>query len=291
MTGRVEIRQIAYSDATLALHDPGFLLLDSRDNPRPDWWEYWPIRRFLATRPLADDTWYGFVSPRFREKTGLPATDAIAFVADAIRAEPPADVVLFSPQVDLGAFFLNLFEQNELFDPGFAAIAERTFAAIGAPVRLAGLLMDSRQVVVSNYFVARPAFWHAWSDLCERIFRLCEDETAGEREATGEGASERAALRALLTASTSYKGGAQRKIFLIERVASLLLATEPRWRTRAYDPYRLAWSATRLNRFAHEAVLSDALKIAARETGHPEFMHAYARVREILRQPDPRGPD
>ena len=87
----------------------------------------------------------------------------------------------------------------------------------------------------------------------------------------------------MLTAPTTYKGGAARKIFLSERIASTLLSCQPHWRVRAWNPIGLAWSASRLNQFPHEAVLSDALKIAARETGHPQFLAAFARVRQVLR--------
>jgi len=274
----IEIRQIAYSDETLAGLDPGFLRLDNRGNPRPDWWEYDPIRRHLLRHPPDAETFYGFLSPRFGAKTGLGAAEVVGFVAEAARPAPAgvaADVVLFSPQVDMGAFFLNLFEQNDLFDPGFGALSQAVFDRIGLPVRLDGLLMDSRHVVVSNYFVARGAFWSAWLDVTERIHAFCE---AGLADPAAAG------LRARLLEPTVYKGGAQRKVFLIERIASTLLATQSRWRTRAFNPYRLAWSASRLNRFPHEAVLSDALKIAARETGHPQFMEAFSQVRERLRQ-------
>src|SRR5450631_89982 len=32
--------------------DPGFSVLDNCANPRPDWFEYWPIRNFLLTERL-----------------------------------------------------------------------------------------------------------------------------------------------------------------------------------------------------------------------------------------------
>ncbi|HMN81059.1 MAG TPA: hypothetical protein PKA20_14145 [Burkholderiaceae bacterium] len=275
----VAIHQIVYSPETAALADPGFARLDNFANPRPDWWEYWPIRRFLLETPLRDDVFYGFLSPRFGEKTGLAAQQVHQFVRESA---PHADVVTFSPQFDMGAFFLNLYEQNELFDPGFSACAQQFFDTVpdllagadGRPIDVAGLLMDSRQVVVSNYFAARPAFWQAWLAINERLFAICEGSDSP--------------LRRQLTAPTTYKGGAARKIFLSERIASTLLACQPHWRVRAWNPIGLAWSASRLNQFPHEAVLSDALKIAARETGHPQFLAAFARVRQVLRT-DPGG--
>ena len=265
----IEIHQIAYSPETLARVDPGFRVLDNLANSRPDWWEYWPVRRYLRENALRDDTFHGFLSPRFRDKTGLSAAQVHEFVASAAA---DADVVTFSPQVDMGAFFLNLFEQNELFDPGFTEASQDFFDAIGYPVDLGNLMMDSRQVVISNYFVARREFWSAWLAINERLFDICEGADSP--------------LKSKLTAPTSYRNGTQRKVFLSERIASVLLATQPDWRVRAFNPYGLAWSASRLNQFPHEAVLSDALKIAARETGHPQYLAAFAQVRRRLQQGD-----
>ena len=232
MIMNIEIHQIAYSPETLAGVDPGFRALDNLANSRPDWWEYWPVRRFLRETPLRDEAFYGFLSPRFRDKTGLSAVQVHEFVA---AAASDADVITFSPQVDMGAFFLNLFEQNEMFDPGFTEASQAFFDAIGYPVELGNLMMDSRQVVISNYFVARRGFWSAWLAINERLFEICEGPDS--------------ALKGMLIAPTTYRNGTQRKVFLSERIASLLLATQPQWRVRAFNPYGLAWSASRLSQF------------------------------------------
>jgi hypothetical protein len=158
----VHLFQIAYSEATRAGIEPGYGLLDNLANPRPDWFEYWPIRRFLLDTPLDELAFYGFFSPKFGSKTALSHAQVVGFVQQAACADPPADVVLFSPQPDMGAFFLNVFEQGEAFDPGLIAAYEGLLAHAGRPQPLGGLVMDSRQTVFSNYFVARPAFWREW---------------------------------------------------------------------------------------------------------------------------------
>ena len=71
---RIELRQICYSAQTLEDLPEGMLALDYTDNERPDWREYWPIRRFLLNQTLADDTLYGFFSPKFSYKTELKAS-------------------------------------------------------------------------------------------------------------------------------------------------------------------------------------------------------------------------
>lgn len=269
----MHLYQIAYSEATHAAIEPGYLLLDNRANPRPDWYEYWPMRQFLLNQALDEQAFYGFFSPKFGAKTGLKHADVVATVERAAARPGGVDVVLFSPQPDMGAFFLNVFEQGETFDPGLIDTYQAFLAHVGWAVNLRTLIMDSRQVVFSNYFVARPAFWRAWLQLNEALFAICEGP-----------ASE---LQAALTKPTSYPGSAQRKVFLQERAASLLLTLQPQWRTCAANPFTMGWSASRLREHPTEAVMSDALKLAFREHGFPHYMQAFVALRERFLQAAP----
>ncbi|WP_051242949.1 hypothetical protein [Azohydromonas australica] len=274
-TPAVHLYHIAYSAQTLADLEPGYLLLDNLANERPDWFEYWPIRRFLLQAledgRLDEQAWYGFFSPKFRAKTGLSHSQVCDFVH---RHAVQADVCLFSPQPDMGAFFLNVFEQGEAFDPGLIDAAQRFLAHAGWPCALGTLVMDSRQTVFSNYFVARPAFWREWLGLCEQLFSVCEGPDTP--------------LRAALVQATTYPGQAQRKVFLLERLASLLLTLRPQWRTGAADPFGFAWSVSRLRERPEDAFISDALKLAFREQRFPEYMRAFALIRERFFDASPK---
>lgn len=261
----VHLYQIAYSPATLAAVEPGYAVLDNLANERPDWYEYGPIRSFLLQQPLDEAAYYGFFSPKFGRKTQLNA----AQVRQTVQASG-ADVVLFSPQPDMGAFFLNVFEQGETFDPGLIAAYEALLQHIGRPVALRTLVMDSRQIVFSNYFVARPAFWREWLALNEALWAVCEGPPTPLQQA--------------LTQATSYPGGAQRKVFLQERAASLLLTVQPRWTTHAANPFTMGWSMSRFREHPTEAVMSDALKIAFRDQGFPHYMQAFAALRQRFQQ-------
>ena len=261
----IHLYQIAFSPETLAVVEGGFQLLDNLDNPRPDWFEYWPIRKYLLSRDLNEDAFYGFFSTKFRLKTGLSAQQVTSFVRQCAAR---ADIVEFSPQPDMGAFFLNVFEQAEAFDAGMISTYEAVLAQAGLSIPLRHLVMDSRQTVFSNYFVARPSFWRAWLELNELIFKLAEDAHHP--------------VGAQLRAPTNYSGDAQRKVFLQERTASFLLATDKKWRSVRYNPFKLAWSATALRQFPEEAVISDALKIAFRETNDHEYIDAYNSIRQRI---------
>lgn len=270
----VYLYQIAYSEETFAAVEPGYQVLDNRANERPDWYEYWPIRRFLLEQALDERAFYGFFSPKFGKKTQLNHAQVSEFVR---QASADHDVVLFSPQPDMAAFFLNVFEQGELFDPGFIAATEGFLRKIGNEVNVRNLVMDSSQIVFSNYFVARPAFWRRWLEIAEQLFALCEGPDSPEKTAC--------------TMPTTYPGQAQRKVFMQERLASFVLATEPQWRAKAADPFGFAWSMTRFREYPTQAYISDALKLAYRTQRFPEYLDAYAKTREQFAKASSGAPE
>jgi hypothetical protein len=211
-------------------------------------------------KELDDTSYYGFFSPKFRIKTGLSHADVLAFMGDR-----SADVYTFSPQPDMGAFFLNVFEQNDTFDPGFKELSQELFNIIGLDINIDTMIMDSRHGVFSNFIVAKREFWTKWQEICEKIFDLCETGTTD--------------LAKKLNEETTYLGAVPRKVFLIERIASLLLKTYE-WNTQPYNTFKCAWSGLGTNRFKDEAVISDALKIAYNELRYTEYLTGFSEVRK-----------
>jgi hypothetical protein len=258
VSDKISIYTIAYSGETLVEND-GYLRLDNSRNERPDWREYWPMRSFLLTHSLDDERFYGFFSPRFREKTGLDSGRVVDFI-DSCPAD--TDAVVFSPQPDIGAFFPSVFAGEEQADPGFMATSQRFVDLMGLGIDLRKLIMDSSTIVFSNYFAARPRFWKIWLDLGERLFEIAENEGIDDR------------LREELLRPTNYPGGVQRKVFLMERLASLALVANPDLRVRVFDPFVLGWSA-QLNQFRDEAVICDSLKVAINQRGFPAYRQVY----------------
>ncbi len=261
-TPKIEIYHIAYSEETYQNKEDGYLVLDNRNNERSDWREYWPIRKFFQNHKIEDDTYYGFFSPRFREKTFLSYDQVRGFILDN---HDGVDVVGFSPQPDIGALFLNVFEGNDLFDSGFLDVSQKFVEHVGLSIELRGFIMDSRSIIFSNYFVARGSFWRSWVRMADQLFDIAEGHVPST-------------IRDDLTAATNYPGAVPRKVFLMERLVSLLIITG-NWRVVNSNPFKLAWSS----HFQHlmlDTFLSDALKIAYNETGYGEFLFAYNEIRK-----------
>jgi len=271
---QIKAYTIAYTPQLFASVKAPFLPLDHTANERSDWQEYWPIRKFLLNNELDEDCLYGFLSPRFTDKTGLDGVRLMQFLS---KEGVGKDVVTISPQPDMGAMFLNVFAQNELFDPGFCETADAFFSTIGLNVKPQACVMDSTHIVFSNYFFAKPAFWRRWLEVNERIFYLCEEQP--------EFASQIGLLK-----KTTYRDGVQRKVFLMERIASCLILSEPQWQVANYNTFLCAYSASRLNEFPGECQTADALKIAWNKTKNDlyvyEFHKLISRISEKLITPN-----
>jgi hypothetical protein len=256
------IFQIYYSDATLDQIDTGFIPLDNTGQ-RPDWREYWPMRRFLRENTLDPNARYGFLSPKFMEKTGLTALEATAFVNSM---PDDVDVAAFSPFFDQAAIFQNAFEQAALCHPGIGPIVEDTAKLIAPELKVNEIVMSSQQTIFCNYFVAKPAFWQQWLEKCEQIFDVAEagDSLLGQQ----------------LNGDVKYQSQhAPAKVFVIERIASLILATQSKWKVRHFNPVTLPIGNAMLAQFGDELLALDALKHMAKETGFVQYFAAYLRKR------------
>ncbi len=242
--------------------DPGFAVLDNSANERPDWYEYWPIRRFLLNEALDEDAFYGFLSPKFELKTSLN----FALVRDFILGSDSAtEVVLLSPSIHNSAYYLNVFEHGDAEHPGLKQVAQRLFERLGLPSDLDSLVSDSRNTVHSNYFIAKPRFWRAWLAINEQMFAIAETPS----DALGE------ALRT----PTRYRGGThvQMKIFVMERIATWLLTCDRSFAARVRDPFV---ARSRLYKLP-VAIMCDALKIAFATQGRAQYKDVFLFVRGL----------
>lgn len=202
--------QIYYNDASKGALDPGFLPLDNSLNERPDWFEFWSIRNYLNRNQLDADGWYGFLSPRLKQKTGLSASQ----VHEILRiSDHNADVVLLPFAWEQTSFFKNPFEQGEIFHPGITQLTQSFLDHLQIDIQVRSLITHTANFTFSNFIIARPAYWRKWLYLANHFFELVE---------TGE-----TPLAKALRGSTSYGSEANQtpmKIFIQERFPALLIA-------------------------------------------------------------------
>lgn len=269
---RAEIHQIFYSEETRQQLDPGFIALDNRGQ-RPDWREYWPIRWYLQNHALDENTLYGFFSPRFGKKTMLDSAAVHQFIATVSR---DVDVIGFSPFFDQSALFLNTFTQAAANHANIWQVLEHAVAFVAPGIDPHAAVMDSRHIIFCNYFVATAAFWRRWLAVNEMLFAVAEAGTS--------------ALAHLLNSNVPYDHGfVPAKVFVQERVVSLLLLGERHWRVKHFDPLRLPMSPSIAGPYTTDLLVLDALKTAAIEHGNPNYLKIFEQVRSTLLDMARRG--
>jgi hypothetical protein len=245
--------------------DPGFLVLDNSSNERPDWFEYWPIRKFLLSEPLDEDSFYGFLSPKFKLKTNLSGAAAHQFIDLETKT---TDVVLLSQSIHQATYYLNTFKYGDSLHPGLVDVATRFFERIGSPTDLDDLITSSRNEVYSNYFIAKPRFWRAWLEATEQLFAIAESPSDP--------------LGAELRHATFYRRRREvpMKIFIMERIATWILARDPRFVARVRDPFAARARIYKLPM----AIMCDTLKIAYLTNGRQqEYRDSFQIISKFAR--------
>lgn len=267
----VFIHQIYYDDATRARVLPGFVGLDNTANPRPDWFEFVVMLNYLRTHTLKEDAWYGFVSPKFQQKTGWDSAAVLHKIQDEGDA---ADVLLLTVAWDQVAYFLNPWEQGELMHPGIRDVSQRFFDHAGYTVDLSRMVTDSFSTVFSNFVVARAPYWQAWQALAEKFWTYVEGPSA-----PGAGA---------LSDVTHYFGKKTHypmKTFVQERFPALILS-QGSYRVIKTDPSDVrpphAGLFKRSPDTRRQLQACDLMKTLYRQTADAAFLEMYWKLRQGL---------
>jgi hypothetical protein len=261
---RYKIYQISYNASTQQSNDPDFLPLDNMSNERPDWSEYWPIRNYLKSVELEENTYYGFLSPKFNAKTGLTSEQLYGFLESSDQ-----DIVSFSPFFDQMAFPISIFEQAEMNHAGIFQHLQDAVQFLEPGTQLENLVMTSQNTIFCNYFCAKKHVWQEWLRQCEAIFDLCESNGTP------------LAVR-LISGVTHETSQHPAKVFLIERMISYLLTRNSDWTVRNYNPASLPQSSSRVSKYRTELVYLDALKIAYCQTNRSEFLQSFHNLRVLI---------
>lgn len=203
-----QIYQIFYDEPSKALLDPNFIPLDNSRNSRPDWYEFWPILNWLSNNRLNDECWYGFLSPKFTQKSKFTSRE----VKETLRLYGhTSEVALFSDSWDQLAYFLNPFEQGEVWHPGLLNLTQSFLNSINFEIQLKKLVTNSTTSVFSNFIIAKPKYWHKWIELSKKFYDYVESSNNKN-----------------LIGSTQYGSQANRapmRAFIQERFPSIILST------------------------------------------------------------------
>ena len=203
----VHVYQIAYNTETLIKIYDNINILDNSDNVRSDWREYWPIRNFFFQNQISDNEFYCFLSPKFKDKTGISEEEFYGFINENTHSY---DMIDFSPFYDQKVLYKNPFEQGDFHHPGLIQIIKQYISLNKNMKYDCNNYKNTSNFIFFNYFLEKGWVWKKWFQICESFFKEAEENQTE--------------LGRLLNALTSY--GSEKlpmKVFIIERVISILI--------------------------------------------------------------------
>lgn len=211
LEGPVRIFQIYYEPWHRDLLDPLFAPFDNVGTPT-ELMEFDIFERIARSKAIEGADYWGAVSWRFTEKTGLTGAD----LTKVMEANPDVDVFYCNPHITNEAIYHNMWVQGETCHVDFLAISKALFEATGLPVAEFELTMPSTSYSAANYFVARPAFWNAYIPFIRKVVTLAEQKLSPEM---------RQKLHSQAADDRGLHGGSTYLPFIVERLFPLFMRT------------------------------------------------------------------
>jgi hypothetical protein len=187
MSQNIKVFQIYYKPELVVHLDPVFEPLDNTENPSPELreWDVW--NREHEARMASDRDYWGYVSWKFKEKTGLTGEQVINFIL----SNPGQDVYLLNPCIVNEAVFANSWEQGDMYHPNISAIGNSFLTKIGYDdVDVKNMLLDRNTTVFANYIVGSRAFWEKFMEFTRKLFTEADKDLEFKHHVFGEGLSQ-----------------------------------------------------------------------------------------------------
>ena len=185
MSKNIEIYQIYFKPELKEHLDPRFTPIDNTANPRPDlreWYNWDQEHEGILEKGL--DLW-GFVSWKFKQKTGLDGDQVFKFIKD----NPGYDVYLFNPCIVNEAVFLNSWEQGDIHHPNISDIGNKFLRKLGYDYDVREYIIDRRKNVFANYVIGSAKFWTGFMEFSRRLFTEADKDPVFKEEVFGAGRS------------------------------------------------------------------------------------------------------
>ena len=164
----MNIYQIFYNDKTFKLLDKSFIPLENSNKLGKEWFEFNAIFQFLSNNKLEEDTWYGFLSPEFYNKTKLSGIE----LKQHLSLNRKSNVCLASSCFDQIAIYQNSFIQGDTKHPGLIKTTNYLLKKYNMNLPLNELIGHSHNTVFSNYVIAKKKYWETWYDLAKLFVKL-----------------------------------------------------------------------------------------------------------------------
>lgn len=186
-TSITKIFQIYFKEEQREKLDSLFVPYDNTANLQSELreWVVWN-REYENVASDSEVDYWGFVSWKFTEKSGLTGKEVFKHIED----NPGYDVYLFNPCIINEAVFANSWLQGDLYHTGISDIGNAYLQKLGyADYDVKSILLDRSRTVFANYFVGNRKFWDKFMAFSRRIFAEAEKDENFKTQVFGEGLS------------------------------------------------------------------------------------------------------
>jgi hypothetical protein len=227
----MKIFQVYYKHEQLDSLDPSFTPYDNISNPRPELREWHAMEKIYEWNQQLNLDYWGVVSWRFHEKTGIKGSEFVDF----IEANPGHELYFINPAIINEAVFANSWEQGDIHHPNISDIANAFLSKVGyEDVDVKYIVLDRTRTMYSNYFVGSRKFWDRYIEFVRKIFVFAEQDAEFKHQVFAPGLSNYARDSSL-----------PNFIFLLERLISTFIELEdvdaigytPNTPHPKYEPY------------------------------------------------------
>lgn len=265
----ISIYQIYFDDHSRGMLDPGFIPFDNRLPVDRELYEFSVIYHFFKTHGFDENTYYGFLSPSFYNKTVVTSAQLLEFVQSNVGRY---DAFFVSSGWDQIAYHKNVFYQGEYFHPGFMSVATEFFHAIGGnSAKVSDSFSVFENTVFSNYVVANAKYWRAWLALADKFYEIYKSGI----------------VDSLHLPAKYAKTDTTQAVFLQERLHSYLLMQHDDLQVLPYDTTRIGpmlltmFVDTPLNRKLIRSC--EALKCQFLSNGDVDAINIYQQIQTKVR--------
>ena len=173
----IKISQIYYAHEQLAHLDEAFVPYDNSMPSRDGEFEVGVLQdNFLKKNHLNTD-FTGFVSWKFRAKTGLPGN----FFIDFIQQNPGYDVYFINP-FPAEIRFKNVWFQGNACHPNVMQFTQSLLDKLNYQLRLSEFINGIETLAYCNYWVANADFWERYMGFLQPLYHYIGNDLTVEEQ-------------------------------------------------------------------------------------------------------------
>lgn len=175
----IKVYQIYYKKEQRKFLDSAFIPFDNCSNLKPEWAEYHCFENIYSKMKDSDDGWYGAVSWKFGQKTGLTGKD---FLQSIQATQGEYDVYFVNPFPQEVSMYWNVWLQGEKYHPGILKFTQELLDQAGYGIRIHDIFNDSTTGAFCNYWVGNYYFWQRYMEFTKPLVHLIRNELNPEQK-------------------------------------------------------------------------------------------------------------